>query len=409
MPFSLGHLRSRVTSVQKTSAVQLIRGSEEILALSPVLSEFASRCDQAGAVADLAYFLFKPGLLKRVPVLLLFPRTGMSLPQPVTAETLGGAVLLYEYQLAGVSTNLFTSNDRSGRSTLLAPAAERPLLASVAARHLLKTGAHLVLISFRSPKGVAEEAEQVLSHDAPRSWWATRDREIPEFLPLKATYDETLAAIGQRTRSNLRYYRRRAEKDLGCVFVPQAEITTKELLEFSKQCMYAVSDTVAAWRHRALSELSDPILMGMKDRDGRWLSLVGGRRVEGNSEILWQLNREGLPFYSLSLIMRGYLMEHEIARGATRFYIEGATPHPIRHSFTVGTVTDLAVLRRSVPAVLTQKAARHLLDEENELGQILFDTEVRWKASDQPGTETRTPAEPGHSPSSNPFGRPGLL
>ena len=46
-----------------------------------------------------------------------------------------------------------------------------------------------------------------------------------------------------------------------------------------------------SWRYDSLKDVETPLLMGMKDKDGRWLSLLGGRRHHDGTEILWQMNR----------------------------------------------------------------------------------------------------------------------
>ena len=58
--------------------------------------------------------------------------------------------------------------------------------------------------------------------------------------------------------------------------------------------------------------------MGMKDAQGRWLSMLGGRRYLDRSEILWQMNRDGLGAYSLGTAMRAYFIEHEMLRSLLR-------------------------------------------------------------------------------------------
>lgn len=370
---------SAALSLPVQPIVHLRRGQDAVLNSAALLTGFAELCEQSGAASDLAYFLTKPGVLKRTPLLLLFVREPGIDDESLTTHNLLGALLLYEYQFSGFKTGLYTSNDRSGRSTLIAPASLRASVARSAAQFLLKHKALLVLFSFRHDGTEQTSGEQPLPLPGPRSLWAVREREIPEFLPLAATYDQTLARIGQRTRSNLRYYRRRAERELGCSFVPRLKITESELLAFNRTCMYAVADRLAGWRLSTLQALHEPILMGMSDREGQLLSVIGGRRVGTSSEVLWQMNRKGLPHLSLSLVMRGHFIEHEIGRGAERFYIEGGTPHPIRESFTKAAVTDLAVLRRSPMAAFLRKLARHTLEDENALASMLFDETLEWQ------------------------------
>lgn len=357
--------------------IQLVTGHHAILALSDLLMAFADRCQQPGAMADMTYFLSKPGFLKRIPRLMLIAKSS-----ELTAESLLGALLLFEFQVAGRGTGLYTTNDRSGRNTLVAPAHLRSQIAHVATHALLDRGAHVAMITFR------EDGEQtaVSSTFAARkaSRWAMRRREIAEYLPLEKTFDATLARIGQRTRSNMRYYRRRAEKELGCRFISFVEMTKADFLAFNRECMFAVPDAVAAWRYDSLQELGQPLLMGMCDRDGRWLSLVGARRFKAGSELLWQMNRDAMPLYSLSLVMRSYVIEHEIAAGSERFYIEGGTSHPIRHSFTTESLTDLTAMRSSPLAFAARKLARHIIPSDNELARMFSDTDLVWHRSAHP-------------------------
>jgi hypothetical protein len=361
-----------------TLSIRRVVGARSILAIRALLSDFARLSEQPDAFADLPYFLSKPGVLKRVPVLLLAIREVRDPASPLRAEDIAGTLLLYEYSFAGIASGVFTSNDRSGRNTLVsAPALRSPVL-EAAIDWLLANSAHLILLSFRGAPDPCCSRSGELSDNLHQTRWAARTREIPDFLPLEPSFDATLACVGQRTRSNMRYYRRRAEKELDCTFIPDLQISTKDLLNFNRECMYRVSQSIAAWRLHALRGLDDPILMGIHDREGRWLSILGGRRIGNSSEIFWQLNRDGLQHLSLSLVLRSYFLEHEIQRGANRFYIEGGTSHPIRFSFRQTQLTDLAVLRHSLRARLAHQLARWRVNRENELAAMLLNDSVEW-------------------------------
>lgn len=368
--------------------IRIVEGREAILKMTGTLARFAAVCDQPGAMQDLAYFLSKPGLLRRVPRLMLISRFQETSTQPISEAELLGALLLYDNRILGCSTRVYTTNDRSGRNTLLAPAALRSTLAEFAARALIDRGAHVVMISYRDEPSIPsmkayESAPSFLSRHK-SSLWARREREIPDYLRLESTFDATLAQIGKKTRSHMRYYRRRAEKELGCTFSPLVEIGRAEFLAFNRVCMYSVSDKVAAWRYDVHRELSAPLFMGIAHKDGRWLSLVGGRRFNSSSEILWQMNRDEFPLLSLSLVMRTYFIEHEISQGSRRFYIEGGSSHPIRNSFVTEKLIDLAVLRRSPAALVTRKLARHVVPGDNELARIFSDPELTWATPSYP-------------------------
>lgn len=386
------HHASRIFMIVPPPLIRIVEGREAIRKMSGTLARLAAVCEQPGAMQDLAYFLSKPGLLRRVPHLMLMFRRPEKLSEQTSEEALLGALLLYDNRILGCSTRVYTTNDRSGRNTLIAPAALRSTLAEFAARALIDRGAHVVMISYRDERANPEMKTWESAPSVPTrrsSMWARREREIPDYLRLESTLDATLAHIGKKTRSHMRYYRRRAEKELGCTFFPSVEMGRAEFLAFNRACMYSVPDKVAAWRYDVHKELTVPLFMGIAHKDGSWLSLVGARRFDSSSEILWQMNRHGFPLFSLSLVMRSFFIEHEIAHGSRRFYIEGGSSHPIRNSFVVEKLIDLAVLRRSPAALVTRKLARHVVPGDNELARIFSDPELTWASppySEAPST-----------------------
>ena len=360
--------------------IHIVSGGDSILRLQQVLAELSVRCGQPGAMDDVGYFLSKPGTLRRVPQLLLFSKASVLNLERLSADDLLGAVLLYRYVVLGCGIGMFSTNDRSGRGTLVAPAALRSAMAEMASRSLMDRGVLAVLISFRD--GGTADCNNGPDKSQPfggstvndkTARWAWRERETPDYLPLKETFDRTLARIGTRTRRNMRYYRKRAEAELGCVFLPEVQISKREFLDFNRECMYAVPGKVAAWRYESLKYVETPLFMGIKDRAGRWLSLLGGRRHHDGTEILWQLNRSGLPACSLSIVMRTYFMEHEIAHGMRKLYMEGGTAHPMRFSFVNDKVTDLVVVRRSRLGLVVPTLAHLFIKPDNELALMLLD------------------------------------
>lgn len=367
--------------------VHVVKGQEKVRPLAEFLKEFGERCGQPGTMQDLGFFLSKPGKMARRPHLLLVSRGKTFDVEKPKLDELLGVLLIFEYRAMGQATGGFATNDRSGRSTLLAlPGLEHEVVA-LAVQALVKCGARVVMVSYRhgsqgggsARRGLDEPPLRVEGGRKSVARWVTRERTIPGYLPLETTFDATLAKIGQRTRSNLRYYRRHAEKRLGCRFLAEVEITREELLEFNEQCMYTVPASTAGWRYDSLKELRVPLLMGLKDREGRWLSLLGGRRYGGRSEILWQMNREGHAADSLSTVMRSYFIEHEIAQGSTRMYIEGGTPQPIRFSFVEETLIDLAVVRRSPVGRMMARLAKYYISPDNDLANMLEASGLVWR------------------------------
>jgi hypothetical protein len=382
-----------------TTSFTLLRGRDAILGARQALAELAIATGQAGETDSVALFLSTPDALRKTPHLLLLndPRGQVN-----------AAALLFEYSTRMGRTRVFATGDGSGRRDLIAPPELRARTAAMVARTLISTGAHIVHLAFcevhedsdaqRDPltgatplsltcAGTAERTIAEVLRSAPQPAergrgtceWALSEREIPSYLPLFATFDATLARIGPKTRTNLRYYRRRAEQHLACTFVPVVSLSLAELEEFSRACTYTVPADISAFRHRAAQASSNYFIRGMRDGNGRWLSLVGTRRQNGFVDIDWQMNRNDLPQHSLATVMRSYLIEHEIGLGSTRLYMEGGTPQSIGRSFLRQRIGELTVKRDSAYVRLLQRFAPFVFPPKNYVGQTLIDPSLHWK------------------------------
>ncbi len=329
--------------------------------------------------------------LKKIPHLVLVGAGrqpgGTLVHEPIAA------LLIYEYRVLGCGTKVFCTDDTTGRRSLIAPPNARMKIAKTAANALMRSGALVVLQTFQELHSgedqelhsgedqelhSAEDQEMCSGEDErgrpppmsrsstlakTRRRFATVLREIPSYLPLESTMDATLAKIGQRTRSNMRYYRRRAESQLGCTFIENVRISRFAFKAFNRQCTYAVKNEEAGLRYDAISEVPGMFLCGILDREGRWLSMIGARRYHDMVEIDWQMNRHDLPASSLSTVMRAYFIEQEIRLGTRKMYIEGGTPHAMRFSFATARVSDLVVAKRSPLLLLLRSVALHAQDE----------------------------------------------
>ena len=76
--------------------------------------------------------------------------------------------------------------------------------------------------------------------------------------------------------------------------------------------------------------------------------------------------------------MRSYFIEHEIAQGSRRLYIEGGTENPIRFSFMPENLTDLVVVRRTLVAKAMRMVAKRYISGSNELSRMLGETDLEW-------------------------------
>jgi hypothetical protein len=284
-------------------------------------------------------------------------------PAEAAAHDVIGAVLLYEYQVAGRGLRVFATDDTTGSTSVIAPPHLRLQVAEAACQALLANGALAAMVTFQG------RAEGTTVHPArgvaARFQIATRTRTVPLYLALGPNHQATLATLGKHTRRNLRYYRRRLESEVGAEFVPHASVGRDEFLELNRASTNPVPVALADWRYRSIARTPSAVLAGLRSRDGRWLSLIGGRRYLQEAEIDWQINLAGMPRYSLSTVMRSYMLEHEVAMGTSKLAFAGGTPHSMRHSFVDIYATDVIALRQSAagralrrqhPAAPTQTA-----------------------------------------------------
>jgi hypothetical protein len=137
-------------------------------------------------------------------------------------------------------------------------------------------------------------------------------------LKLSATFNDTLSRFGQHTRRNLRYYRRRAEKELRVSFHPELTIEESEqaLRQLSTDSFQPFSRSLAEWQQMACLLRTQPgyFAMGMRASDD-WISYLVGIRTANFSYVVLQMNHNGFARYSLSAVMRSYFFEHEVERG----------------------------------------------------------------------------------------------
>jgi hypothetical protein len=360
----------------------VLRGRGKILRLRTVLTDLCELCGQAGAMDYLEYFLTATENLKKTPYLVLMASRSNLEVSEMRAEDLRGAVLIYEYRLLGLGSNLFTTGDFNGSRAVIAPAALRRQVSAAVCRYLMERGAQIVLLSLEPG---SQESCQTSFEDAMRGerkrWWTTRTRVAGATLALQDTLDATLATLGKHTRRNLRYYRRKAEADLDYSFVHDVKsmVTMTQLRELNRASTHPVAQPVLDRRLSTLKSIEGFFCVGLKQPDGRWISLLAGRRHHGVTEIDWQMNRGGLAKYSVGTVVRSYLIEYEVAIGTERLFFEGGTPHTMRYSFLSQNAMDIVVMNRSVFVFLLRRCARWLRPERNFLLQTLLSPAIKWQ------------------------------
>jgi len=357
------------------AAVHIIRGRDAILRMSGMLVELSARCGQHGAMDDLEYFLNRPKFATKIPCLVLF----CSVCPPATSDEIDGAVLLYEYQVAGFGCRVFVADYHGGDRTVIAPPQFRAQTASLGCGALLARGALAVQLTYQT---------ELLPSDGPfvraakgNSRWrrASSVRAMHGYVPLEDTYDATLANFGKHTRRNLRASRRNAKAKLGYTFIADPVMSKEEFMAFNRVSTYPASDELAAWRHDAMKLLRDCLFLGIRGSNGEWLSVIGGRRHKNGTFVEWQMNRAGMSSFSLGTLMRSHLLEYEVQRGSKRLYLVGGTSHSMKYAFGTEHFVDLVTLRRPLPAFLLRRFAHPLMLEETFLVQALADPKLKWE------------------------------
>jgi hypothetical protein len=357
------------------ATVQILREREAILATHSMLVELSARCDQRGAMDHLEYFLSRPKFANKIPCLILFCSTC----PPANADEIVGAILLYEYQVAGFGCRIFVADYHGGDRTVIAPAQIRAQIASLGCGALLARGALAAQLTYQTDLPASEGPFLPVAKGSSRWRRAGTVRAMNGYIALKDSYDATLENFGKHTRRNFRASRRYAETNLGYTFVVDPIMTKEEFLAFNRISTYPVSEEFATWRYEVVTRFPGRLFLGVRSSNGEWLSVIGGRRQQNGTYVEWQMNRTDMASFSLGTLMRSHLLEHEVERGSSRLYLVGGTSHSMKYAFGTEYLVDLVTLQRALPAFLLRRFGRPLMMEGTFLVQALANPELKWE------------------------------
>ena len=370
-------------SIHLSSAeVVLHSGRADVLSHASALEDLAERSGQPGAMHGLAYLLDQEYAARKVPHLVLFFS-----PDQHDSRRLLGSVLLFEYRIGTWKTGLISTGDSFGVRTVIGPEVLRPSLAAAACSVLLRRGAKIVLVSFKQrPQAL------IAYEEMPRTegLWSVQARVVRDQLRLAASYDATLARLGKRTRTHLRYYRRRLEEALPCEFVADAAgmingDNARTLIGLNRSSRYPLPQAAFDLQYLSTAGLPGGFVSGLRSKAGAWLSLAGGWRQGDTTWVQWQTNAAGFEGYSLSTVLRSFLLEAELVRGTKRLAFHGGTSHSMAHAFEEETVVDLMARRAGLFSVLLVRAVSRfygtlplLHSRGNFLADALRSRRLRW-------------------------------
>ena len=295
--------------------VETLLGVRSIRRAEGEINRLRQECGQLGDVSSSTdRIVLWSGIHRHIPAALLLRRRG----------TLYAVVWLTFRRRFGIVLGYVNSGDLSGQGSVIAhPDARRDAL-ELTARVLLRrplahTAVLTVLWSGEPPKGSAATVRGV------NGAWQFHDVRFR--LPLGGGVDAVMERLGYKMRRNLRYYRRRAERELGCSFVPDMSVDQRRraVLALFDKGTYPIDQRRAEATEAALLTFPGHFAMGLQDGEGRWLSYVAGWRGQDGTHVDWQLNHNTFSSASISTVMRGYLLDHELERGSPAIVFVGLT------------------------------------------------------------------------------------
>lgn len=197
-------------------------------------------------------------------------------------------------------------------------------------------------------------------------------------LSLPDTYLRFLQNLGSTTRHNFRHYRRRLEA-AGHIYLESLTLT--ELCSAASylrtSCSIPSSEESISRLLNMVSATEKPLAVGLRHRDGDWLSVIGGVYTADSGVLLLQLNNDvKYPRDSLSLVLRAYLIESLIRQKLNKVIIWGGTAPPLSRYVT--SVPTIGV-HLDVPSH-AWRVARSLISTVGPWLPKRFHTDVRWVA-----------------------------
>src|SRR5581483_4748049 len=182
-----------------------------------------------------------------------------------------GALYAKERRVAGISTGIIYG-DATLAGMVTAKASFRGAVFYAAVDALLRRRTTLGLRLLLPPDSYEVQMLESLvrQHNVD---YTTAPAENHVLLPLGHTYDEFLGRLGPRTRRNFRYYRRKFELD-GSAYVedvPMAEFRMAAETLLRQKVVGADREGVAR-AFAMFAQARKPILTGLRDKNGNWLS-----------------------------------------------------------------------------------------------------------------------------------------
>lgn len=302
-----------------------------------------------------------------------------------SASELVGIFYARERVLSGIPTGVVYGDDSLG-ALLLAKNSH--------AAHVFRTGVQALLSSpkihslrLRLASSTQSYAVRQLANSRPvkAQYSEMKDGESRVWkdhvrLPLPDTYDEFLNVLGSTTRHNFRYYRRRSDA-AGHKFIDHLSLDELRSASFD---LIDKSKLEVAWRKaeienglRMVAATTHPLAIGLKHPNGEWMSVLAGWYRPGGAVLCFQCNNDtDFGRDSLSVVLRGYLIESLIRQGLHDLVIWAGTAPPLsRYVTQIPTIN----IRIDVPSY-RWRVARWILSNAGPYLPRRFAAAARWIA-----------------------------
>jgi hypothetical protein len=350
--FATGEICMKIKLRHKDIIAEICIGERSLRSVETDLEALRHQCGQsADILTSTQAFLVATSRSNTFPVAVLMRR----------GTALYGAVLLHGHKKYGMPTGMFRAGHRCGRGATIAVVSERPVVAEIAAQVLLRSLlAHAVAIRLLRPDMVVSLGDEVRAREINSRWHL---HDIYSSISLEDGMEGLMSRLSFNMRRNLRRYKRRAEKDLACVFIPQlSPAQSRQAAEALNASSLFPLPAANARRYEAgLRDTPGSFAMGLHDGAGNWLSYLAGWRHADTIYVEWQLNLRDQDAASLSTVMRAYCLEHEINRGTRQIIFVGGAAAPAWKRACVPEVcSELHVVRKGFVSLLVRVVSQRL-------------------------------------------------
>ena len=240
-----------------------------------------------------------------------------------------GFLFAKERKVAGLRSGLIYADDALGMMVAAKPGLEEQVFEAGVSHLMFSLGARGLRLLV-PPSGYAMNAIRHLVQESPLDVHYGRSDHHTE-LPLGESYEAFLKGLGDKTRRNFRYYRRRFESR-GHLVVPQMGFSVFEQAahRLEKLNVTGSGRNGILRAMRMLNTVKQPLLMGLRHENGEWLSILGGWYEADRVVVFMQMNNEReFPQESLCTVARSYLIDAVIQCGFRKLVFWAGVGGPI--------------------------------------------------------------------------------